>query len=150
MRVINLKDYGVIVFQSKLTVDIFKALKKHIPSALKMRDEEGNDVFALDFKEGATGSISEYGISFNKVDSEGNVLITVQETLTNAEIVDKYAAVILKAKEVESWADDAYTAIRGQLADIEKSIENGIPEATEHVCACACEASEEIKESEDK
>ena len=94
MKVINLKNYGVIVFQSELTEDMFKALKKHMPYALKAKDEEGNDIFVLDYKEAEKGSISNYGICFNRTDSEGNVLLTINETLDNKEIAEKYAAAI--------------------------------------------------------
>ena len=144
MKVINLKPYGVIAFSSTLTLEAIKALQKHMPSALKMRDIDGNDVFALDYKEGQ-GSISEYGICFNKVDSDGCALLSIQTDMTNKEIADEYAAVILKAKEVEAWATDAYASLVEQLADVEASIEN--LEVSEE-CECACEAPEITSEEE--
>ena len=141
MKVINLKNYGVIVFQSNLTVDMFKALKKHMPSALKARDEEGNDIFVLDYKESEKGSISNYGVCFNKADSEGNVLLTINETLENKDIAEKYAAAILQANTLESWALEAYSQLEEQLLDVANSIVDGTP--------CTCE-NVEIKENEEE
>lgn len=145
MKVINLKPYGVIAFNSKLTAEAIKALQKHMPSALKMKDEEGNDVFAISYKEGQ-GSISEYGICFNKVDSEGCALLSIQADVTNKEIAEEYAAIIMKAKEIENWALEAYVALTEQLLDVEASIE--VIEASEN-CECACEAPE-ITENEEE
>lgn len=146
MKVINLKPFGVIAFNSKLTAEAIKALQKHIPSALKMRDQEGNDIFAISYKEGQA-SISEYGICFNKTDSEGCLLLTVAADMTNKEIADEYAAIIMKAKEIEEWALNAYAQLTDQLLDVEASIEN--LEMTEpELCECACEAPEITSEEE--
>lgn len=146
MKVINLKDYGVVVFQSSLTVEAFKALQKHMPSALKLQDEERNDIFALAYKEGK-GSISEYGICFDKADSEGNVLITVQATLSSAEIADEYAAIILKAKAIEEYALGAYASLQQELLSIAEDIVDGTPATV--ACECNCQAPDS-EESEDK
>ena len=146
MKVINLKNYGVVVFQSILTVDMFKALKKHMPNALKARDEEGNEVFALDFNVNGTGSISNYGVCFNRADSEGNALITVQETLTTEEVADKYAAIILKTQDLEKWALEAYKSLQEQLLEVAESIVDG--DAPN--CACTNPEVEEAEESEEK
>lgn len=144
MKVINLKNYGVVVFQSELTVDMFKALKKHMPNALKKKDEEGNEVFVLDYKEAKEGSISNYGICFNRADSEGNVLLTVQETLENDAIADKYAAAILHAKGLEKWALEAYTSLQEQLLDVANAIVDGTAPN------CACPEVEKAEESEEE
>lgn len=146
MKVINLKNYGVVVFESKLTVDVFKALKKHMPNALKAKDEEGNELFALDFNVNGTGSISNYGVCFNRADSEGNALITVQETLTTEEVADKYAAVILKAQEQEKWALEAYRSLQEQLLEVTESI----IDADAPNCACTNPEVKKAKESEEK
>lgn len=145
MKVINLKPFGVIAFNSKLTATAIKALQKHMPSALKMQDQEGNDIFAISYKEGQA-SISEYGICFNKVDSEGCVLLTIAADMTNAQIAEEYAAIILKVQEIEKWALNAYASLKVQLADVEASIED--LEMTEDA-ECNCEAPE-ITENEEE
>ena len=144
MKVINLKNYGIVVFESKLTVDVFKALKKHMPNALRAKDEEGNEVFALDFNANGTGSISNYGICFNRFDSEGNALITVQETLTPEEVADKYAAIILKTQDLEKWALEAYGSLQEQLLEVAESIIDGDAQN------CDCPELKQTEESEEK
>lgn len=122
MKVINLKNYGVIVFNTKLTKVAIEKLAKHIPDALKLKDEEGNDVFAIGF--GTNASISNYGVNFNKVDSEGKALITIGKTMENEEIAEEFASILMKVKEVEVKAEAAYAALEEQLLEVTNSIEN--------------------------
>lgn len=121
MKVINLKNYGVIVFNTSLTKEAIEKLQKHNPSALKIQDENGNDIFAIGF---GSGSITEYGVNFDKVDSEGKALISVQATKTNEEIADEYAKILIKVKEIEEKALAAYEALVEQLLEISNTIEN--------------------------
>ena len=123
MKVINLQTYGVVVINSELTVEAVKALQKHIPSALKLRNEEGDDVFAISFNNDKA-SFSEHGVCFNKVDSEGKVLLTINSTMTNAEIADEFAAILMNLSMVEDNALFAYSSLQEQLLDIASSIEN--------------------------
>ena len=126
MKVINLKNYGVIVINTNLTKEALLKLKKHNPDALKLKDEEGNELFGLAFSE--TASINDYGISFNKEDSEGKALMTIQATLDNTEIAEKYAGILMGAKLVEEKAIAAYEELQANLLDIANSIENPLEE----------------------
>lgn len=121
MKVINLKNYGVVVFNTKLTKVAIEKLAKHNPDALRLKDEEGNDTFAIAF---GTASITEYGVCFDKVDSEGKALVTIAKTMENEEIAEAYANVLLKVKEVEDKAEAAYRTLESQLLEITNSIEN--------------------------
>lgn len=123
MKVINLQTYGVVVINSELTLDAVKALQKHIPSALKLRDEDGDDVFAVSFNNDKA-SFSEHGICFNKIDSEGKVLLTINSTMSNEEIADEFAAVLMHLEMVEETATLAYKSLKEQLLDIASAIEN--------------------------
>jgi len=121
MKVINLKNYGVVVFNTQLTKVAIEKLAKHNPEALKLKDEEGNDVFGIGF---GTASITEYGVCFDKVDSEGKALITIAKTMENEEIAEEYAGTLLKVKEIETKALAAYTSLEAQLLEVANSIEN--------------------------
>lgn len=123
MKVINLKNYGVVVFNTELTKEAILKLKKHNPSALKLKDEEGNEIFGLSFSENE--SINDYGISFNKVDSEGKALVVIQKTMENAEIAEEYAGILMAANEVEHNALEAYAELEANLLNIANSIEGG-------------------------
>ena len=122
MKVINLKNYGVIVFNTELTSEALLKLKRHNPDALKLKDEEGNDIFGISFSE--TASINNYGISFNKIDSDGKALVTVQATMENNEIAEEYAAILLNTKKVEAKALVAYAELNNNLLEVANSIEN--------------------------
>jgi len=121
MKVINLKNYGVVVFNTKLTKIAIEKLAKHNPDALKLKDENGDDIFAIAF---GSASITEYGVCFDKVDSEGKALVTVAKTMENEEIAEEYASTLLKVKQVEAQAEAAYRTLETQLLDITNSIEN--------------------------
>lgn len=122
MKVINLKNYGVIVFNTKLTKVAIEKLAKHIPDALKLKDEEGNDTFAVAF--GERPSITEYGVCFNKIDSEGKALVTITGTMENSEIAEEFAGMLMKVKEIETKAEAAYEALEAQLMEVANAIEN--------------------------
>lgn len=123
MKVINLKNYGVIVLNTELTKEALLKLKRHNPSALKLKDEEGNEIFGLSFSEKA--SINDYGISFDRVDSDGKALMTIQATMDNSEIAEEYAGILMAANEVEHNALEAYAELETNLMNIANSIEGG-------------------------
>lgn len=123
MKVINLNNYGVIVFNTDLSKEALLKLKRHNPDALKLKDEEGNDIFGISFSE--TASINNYGISFNREDSEGKALITIQATMNNEEIAEEYAKILLNAKKVEEKALIAYAELIHDLMEVANSIEGG-------------------------
>lgn len=121
MKVINLKNYGVVVFNTNLTRLAIEKLAKHNPQALKLVDEEGNETFALGFGQ---ASVTEYGVCFDRIDSEGKALITISATMENEEIADEFASILVKAKEVETKALAAYRTLEEQLLEVANSIEN--------------------------
>lgn len=121
MKVINLKNYGVVVFNTKLTKEAIEKLQKHMPSALKLKDEEGNETFAIGFGQ---ASMTEYGVCFDRVDSEGKALVTVTATMDNNEIAEEFAAILMKVKEVEDQAEEAYTKLTEMLMEVANTIEN--------------------------
>lgn len=131
MKVINLKNFGVVVFNTKLTKIAIEKLTKHNPDALKLKDEEGNDIFALAF--GKTASISEYGVCFDKEDSEGKALITLSGIMENKEIAEEYAKILINIKKIEEQAVEAYRILERDLANIVNSIENPLEIADEEV-----------------
>lgn len=62
---------------SSISMDAFKMMKRANPEALKLKDEKGNTVFAIDYREDVNaGSISNHGIVFNAVDNGGKLALT--------------------------------------------------------------------------
>lgn len=120
MKVINLKNYGVVVFNTELTKEAILKLQRHNPDALKMKNEAGDEVFAISFND---ASLSEYGICFDREDSEGKALLTITATMTNEELAEEFAAILMKAKMVETRALAAYTDLTNMLREVANSIE---------------------------
>ena len=113
------------VLESSVKVSDFELLKKHNPSALKIADEEGNDVFAINYVAGK-GSISKFGITFNGVSrGEKPTLIytgTLPAGTANAKefVADVIAPAYANLKELEaSITEDAKTVAeeRKKLVD---------------------------------
>lgn len=120
MKVINLKNYGVVVFNTELTKEAILKLQRHNPDALKLKDENGDEIFALSFND---ASLSDYGVCFDREDSEGKALLTITATMTNEELAEEFASILIKAKKVEAQALAAYTTLTAELMEIANSIE---------------------------
>lgn len=147
MKVINLKNYGVVAIRTDLTKEAILKLQKHVPQALKLtactNPGEYSEIFAISF---GTPSISEFGISFSKTDEQGRALITVAETLTNGEVADKYITILRYLNAVESQAKEAYAALEEDLVTVMEAIatptEVEVEEEAEHMAA----PEEEVEE----
>lgn len=55
---------------SDITVGQIESLKQRNPEALKIKDKDGNDVFAVSYAEGAD-SVSKFGITFGAMSRDG-------------------------------------------------------------------------------
>ena len=130
MKVINLKQYGVIVMSTELTREAMLKLARHNPDALKLKNEDGDDIFAITCGD---SSLSDYGMSFDKEDSEGKLLLTISGIMDNSEIAEEFAVVLKNLKVVEAQALEAYRVLEADLLEIANSIQNTIetPEVEE-------------------
>lgn len=130
MKVINLKNYGVVVFNTELTKEAILKLQKHNPDALKLKDDNGDEIFAISFND---ASLSDYGICFDREDSDGKALLTITATMTNEELAEEFASILMKAKLVEQRALASYRELTEMLEEVANSIEepNEAPEAGE-------------------
>ena len=115
------------VLESSVKVSDFELLKKHKPSALRITDEEGNDVFAVDYSAGK-GSISKFGITFNGVsrDEKPTLIYTgiLPANTANAKefVADVIAPAYANLKEIEAnIAEDAK-----EVADERKKLVDSI------------------------
>ena len=120
MKVINLKNYGVVVFNTELTKEAILKLQRHNPDALKIKDDNGDEIFAISFND---ASLSDFGICFDRVDSDNKALLTITATMTNEELAEEFAAILMKAKMVETRALAAYADLTAMLLEVANSIE---------------------------
>ena len=144
MKVINLQNYGVVVIRTDLTKEAILKLQRHVPQALKLvactNPGEYSEVFAISF---GTPSISEFGISFNKVDEQGRALITIAETLSNEEVAEKYVKILRHLNAVEAQAQEVYMDLEADLMDVIQAISTSAEEEeAEHMAA----PEEEVEE----
>lgn len=130
MKVINLKNYGVIVMSTEITKEAMLKLMRHNPDSLKLKDENGDEIFAIAYGE---ASLSDYGMSFDKVDSEGKLLLSISGIMENTEVAEEFAVALTNLKAVEAQALAAYTELEAKLLEVANSIQNTIetPEAEE-------------------
>ena len=112
-----------IRFKSALTAKDFELLEK-FDKPIIIVDEEENEVFRVNFKKGAVGGINTYGITYNSVDTDGAVYVTITvpgktaEELTVA-LKEEMAVAINNVQMAEELASE----ILEEVEDAQKAVE---------------------------
>ena len=70
MNITVFRDLKKFVLTSTLTVDTIELVKKYRPDALKIKDTDGNDVFAVSYCKDRP-NISALGVTFGSKSAEG-------------------------------------------------------------------------------
>lgn len=120
MKVKVLKDLGLLVIESDLTVDQIKKLEKHQPEALVLRDDNNSIMFRVGLDKNA--AISDFGILFNKETTQGYATLAIEEKGTKIEIAEKYSVVLDNLIAVEQIATMAYENLEARLIQISEQI----------------------------
>lgn len=112
-----------IRFKSALTVKDFELLEK-FDKPIIIVDEEENEVFRVNFKKGAVGGINTYGITYNSVDTDGAVYVTVTIPGKTAEelivaLKEEMAVAINNVQLAEELASE----ILEEVEDAQKAVE---------------------------
>lgn len=113
----------VFQIKSALTEDQIKKAERYSPDLLKIKDEEGNETFAVGV---GSSSISKYGICFGALDEEdGKVYVTVSSDgpVTKEDIVESFAPILTKLNFVEGQILAGIDAIYEKEAAVLESIE---------------------------
>lgn len=123
---------GALVLTSSLKVEDIDVLKKYAPDALRVKDEEGNDVFAIAYSEG-NPSINNKGIVFagTSLTGEGNATLTVNidtEGETGVEAIKDAVADIIAVPakylaEIEANAPAVLADVAEKRAQLKNSIQ---------------------------
>lgn len=74
MKLAVIKDVKKYILTSTIAKEEFDLVSKYAPSSLKVKDAEGNDLFAMSYAEGKH-SISKFGVTFGGVSHEGKKLL---------------------------------------------------------------------------
>ena len=117
----------MIQIKSDLTAAQVERVKAFAPEALKLYDEEGNEIFGVD--EG-NASFSKYGICFCSKDNDGKLFLTTNnpsEDHSNVEeekkvVVKAIAPILAKLKAVE----ENIAACERDLDELEASVTDSV------------------------
>ena len=112
---------------SSIKVEDIKMLKKQSPDSLKIKDDENNDIFGIDYVEGCP-SISKFGITFSGSSRDGKGFATLTGTIptgvTNAKdyVADTFGSAASMLKDIETVLPD----IIKEINDNRTAFINGI------------------------
>ena len=117
----------MIQLSTDLTKDELERVKNFAPEALKLFDNEGNEVFGVGIGD---ASYSKYGICFCSETAEGKMFMTTNNPVTDhsdpakerEEIVRYFAPIINKLQAVEA----NIAAVRESLDAMEASVQDAV------------------------
>ena len=99
---------NALVLTSDIKAKEIELLKKVNPSALKLKDEDGNDIFAIGLS--ANGGINKNGVSFDGKTRDEDKLATVTVNVPAG------------TKDVEQWVSDTVLPVWDNLTKISEQI----------------------------
>lgn len=117
---------GVTVKMDKALADI-KTLEKHNPKALRLYDEDKNEIFRVASTTGE-GSINAYGASFDgesRDDAKNAILTLMMPTEARdakAWVEEVIGTAVLKLNKVEAQMTEALAKVNSELTTVRESI----------------------------
>jgi hypothetical protein len=120
---------NAVVITSDLKAEEILKVKKFTKSGLKLKDEKGNEIFAIDYTPGGCSSISEHGIIYAETNAEGYAQISllisedVKPEDRMAVILDKYAIALGNLNTLETCIREAATGLNATIETIKEGIE---------------------------
>lgn len=112
--------------KSRLTKAEIERALTFKPEALKIKDEENNEIFAIAL---GNASISQYGICFPSTDAEGRVFVTADNNIDHSDPVAEreyltrnFATILDKIDQVETQV----SLVSGELKNIEERVARNI------------------------
>ena len=117
----------VLQIKSILTIDEIERVKMYAPDALKLFDEEGNEVFGVSIGDSFW---SKYGICFCSTDGEGKVFMSTNNPVTDhtdaeaekAEVIKVFAPVLNKLNAIEAHIKGVQEEITALEVDAANSV----------------------------
>ena len=118
-----------LTIATNITVEQYEKVMNFNPDLLKIKDEEGNELYRVAYTPGTKGECSKYGIAFSSSTPDGKMFLTTENvvvgTHTNYEeerkmIIEKYARIINNINMVEAAiasADESMTELENTITD---------------------------------
>lgn len=121
---------NAVVITSDLKVEEILKVKKFTKSGLKLRDEKGNEIFAIDYCPGAnSSSISEHGVIYGETNAEGYAqlsLLMAEDVKAEDRmdvILDNYAIALGNLNTLETYIRETATELESTVETIKSGIE---------------------------
>lgn len=114
MQIKFLRDAQTFVIVADITKEDVEILKKNAPDALKIKDDEGNEVFAINYVEG-TKSLAKFGVTFGSVTTDGKLSLSCRvEDAENPqdEILDIVSPIQKYLEQLEASIPTAVEAVK--------------------------------------
>ena len=114
--------------KSALTAKDFELLNK-FGKPVVLVDEEENEIFRVNFNKGAVGGINTYGITYNSVDEDGAVYVTITAPGKTAEEVvvllkEDMAIMINNIQIAENLAKEIIEDVYNAQTAVEEAFED--------------------------
>lgn len=111
------------VLTSTLKAADIQLVKKHQPDALKIKDKDGNDIFALGYNQGSP-CISKCGVTFGGTSRDGGEFATITGTLpagtTNAKeyVADLVGSALQNINKLEATLPEVIETIKRERREL--------------------------------
>lgn len=118
-----------LTIATNITVEQYEKIMNFNPELLKLKDEEGNELYRVAYTPNTKGECSKYGITLTSSTPEGKIFLTTENVIvgmhTNYEeerkmIIEKYAKIINNINMVEAAiasADESMTELENTITD---------------------------------
>ena len=131
MKITLHRDVLKYVLTSTIKKEDLELVKKYRPDALKIKDNDGNDIFGMSYVAGRP-CISKNGITFGAANGDGFAIVTgdIPEKLPDGAsnqgeyVADIVGAALTHVNTLESKIPEVVTAIKTERAALIGSIAN--------------------------
>ena len=116
-----------LTITTNITVEQYEKVMNFNPELLKLKDEEGNELFRVAYSPFTKGDCSKYGITLASSTPEGKMFLTTENVVVGTHtsyeeerkmIIEKYARIINNINMVEA----AITSADESMTDLENTI----------------------------
>lgn len=128
MKITLHSDVNKYVLTSTLKKEDIDLVKKYRPEALKIKDSEGNDVFAMSYSEGKSG-VSKFGITFGGTGKTGYAIVVGNLPATlpagvsaKDYVADEVGSALAYINKLEASLPEVVAAIKSERNTLVESI----------------------------
>lgn len=126
---------NIAVFTAGVKAEVLEKIQKHHPEALVLKEVNPNthktsDVFKYVMGGCDEGAVSQYGITFDGVNSEGYPTVTMHNRCTCLDAnkrkdaaTEEFALIISRANALEATIEETMEALEEMIKATEESIE---------------------------